>query len=225
MEFRKNKWKMLVLIVLLICIYSVWNVHSEYRGAQLTNQDFIRFHVIANSNSDQDQELKLKVRDGLLEEINGELAVEAMSMAGGGDQREQLSLERSREYIEDHLNEIERTAEKILKAEGCDYSVKAELGARFVPEKTYGNVVFPAGTYEALNVTIGAGDGHNWWCVLFPPLCMIGAEAPEELQFDPLMAQMYLDPKYKELLNAAQGEKHTTLKLEFKTLNYMNRID
>lgn len=224
MEFRKNKWRLLALFVLVICIYSVWNVHGDNKE-ELTNQDFIRFHVIANSDSDEDQALKLKVRDGLLEQINGELVVEAVAMADADDERAGLTLDQSRAYIQSHLTEIEETAERIIKEQGYNYSVTAELGARFVPEKTYGNVVFPAGNYEALNVTIGTGEGHNWWCVLFPPLCLIGAEAPEEMEADPLAAEVALDPKYKELLDAAQGDKQTTLKLEFKTLNYMKRID
>lgn len=224
MEFRKNKWRLALLFVLAICLYSAWTVHSS-RSEELTNQDFIRFHVIANSDSEEDQALKLKVRDGLLEKINGELVVEAVATADADDENAALSLDQSRAYIQSHISEIEEAAEAIIRAEGYDYTVKAELGARFVPEKTYGSVVFPAGNYEALNVTIGTGDGQNWWCVLFPPLCLIGAEAPEEMQADPLMAQASLDPKYQELIRAGQGDQKTTLKLEFKTLNYMKRID
>lgn len=224
MESRKNKWRLLALFVLMVCIYAVWNTHDGQQG-ELTNQDFIRFHVIANSDSEEDQALKLKVRDGLLEKINGDLAVEAMASADGTENPVSLNLKQSREYIRGHLDDIQAAAREIIKEEGYDYGVKARLGARFVPEKTYGSVVFPAGNYEALNVIIGTGEGKNWWCVLFPPLCLIGAEAPAEMESDPLMAQLMLDPKYKELLAAAQGKKQTTLKLEFKTLHYMKQID
>ncbi|WP_130862892.1 stage II sporulation protein R [Bacilliculturomica massiliensis] len=224
MDTRKNKWRLLALVLLAICIYSVWNVRGG-GNEQLTNQDFIRFHVIANSDSDEDQALKLKVRDGLLEKINGELVVEAAAMAGVEDDRAGLTLEQSQEYIQSHLAEIEAAAVRIVEAEGYDYGVTAELGARFVPEKTYGSVVFPAGNYEALNVTIGTGQGRNWWCVLFPPLCLIGAEVPEEMQSDILAAEIELDPRYRELVEAAHSGRQTTLKLEFKTLDYLKRID
>lgn len=223
MESRRNKWRLLVLIVLILCIYSAWNTHNGQRERGLTNQDFIRFHVIANSDSDRDQELKQKVRDGLLKKINEDLAIEAIAN-GTGDPGGQLTLSRSREYIQENLDEIETAAGEILREEGCDFQVTAELGARFVPEKTYGNLVFPAGNYEALNVTIGEGKGHNWWCVLFPPLCLIGAQAPEEMDSDLLVPEL-LDPKYRALAEAAAGEKKTTLHLEFKTLDYMKRID
>lgn len=251
MDFQKNKWRLLALFVLVVCFYSAWTVHKDGRNA-LTNQDFIRFHVIANSDSEADQELKLKVRDGLLRKINGDLVVEAVATAGANDRRAGLNLEQSRAYIQSHLDEIAAAAEEIIREEGYEYTVKAELGARFVPEKSYGSVVFPAGNYEALNVTIGAGEGHNWWCVLFPPLCLIGAEAPEEMSCDALAGELFwesldgeslgepgysgslpdqrcrellLDPKYSRLLKSTQSGKKTVLKLEFKTLDYLKRID
>lgn len=224
MEFRKNQWRLLVLFLLLVCIYSVWTGYSNGQE-NLSNQDFIRFHVIANSDSPRDQELKKKVRDELIKKINRELEAEAVALADINAKRVGLDLEQSREYIRSHLDSIEETARGIVAAEGVHYEVKAELGARFVPEKTYGNVVFPAGNYEALNVTIGTGAGQNWWCVLFPPLCLIGAEAPEEMECDPLGTELFLDPRYDDLFKAAQGKEKTALKLEFKTLNYMKKID
>lgn len=226
MEFRKNKWKLLALFVMAVFLYTMWNVQgSEEQESGLTNGDFIRFHVIANSDSDEDQELKLQVRDGLLEKINGDLAVEAMARAGAEDETAGMTLEQSRDYIQSHLGEIESAAAEIIRQAGYDYPVSAELGVRFVPEKNYNNVVFPAGNYEALNVTIGEGAGQNWWCVLFPPLCLIGAEPPEEMDADILAMKSELEPKYTELIEAAEGGKETTLRLEFKTLNYLKRID
>lgn len=226
MEFRKNKWRLLAFLVLVMFLYTMWNVReSDEPDPGLTNGDFIRFHVIANSDSEEDQALKLRVRDGLLEKINGDLAVEAMARADAEAETAGMSLEQSRDYIESHLAEIETAAAEIISQAGYDYPVSAELGVRFVPEKTYNNVVFPAGNYEALNVTIGTGEGQNWWCVLFPPLCLIGAEPPEELDADLLAMEAGLDPKYRELFDAAGSGKKTPLRLEFKTLNYLKRID
>jgi len=204
----------------------------------MSNEDFIRFHVIANSDSEGDQALKREVRDQLLKKINEELVQEAIAQADDEAKEVSLTLGDSRAYIESHLRDIEQAAESVIKEEGYTYKVTAALGNRWVPKKSYGNVTFPAGNYEALNVSIGEAEGQNWWCVLFPPLCLIGAEAPEELdsdlvpvvQVDPKVAQIYrealTDKKYSELIEAATDpkKKPKTLKLKFKTLEMM-KID
>ena len=77
------------------------------------------------------------------------------------------------EYITANTGRMERIAEGIVASEGRDDHVKASLGVRYIPEKTYGGTTFPAGNYEALDIKIGEGKGENWWCVLFPPLCLL----------------------------------------------------
>ena len=79
----------------------------------------------------------------------------------------------AREYLSENLNRLEKIAEGVIASEGYDYSARADLGVRYIPEKAYGGITFPAGNYEALNITIGRGEGENWWCVLFPPLCLL----------------------------------------------------
>lgn len=154
-------------------------VPEEYSG-------IVRFHVIANSNSDYDQEMKLAVRDRVLEEMNKKLIAETVSSYDGGEsgakksgsagnsaKTAKLDIDEVRDLITENLDEIERIAEEVINEYGSDYDAHAELGVRFIPQKTYGEVTFPAGNYEALNITIGEGAGENWWCVLFPPLCLI----------------------------------------------------
>ncbi|MDD2190788.1 MAG: stage II sporulation protein R [Eubacteriales bacterium] len=234
MGLRKKELKFLIFILICIILFSTWNVYSN---PELSNDDFIRFHVIANSDSDKDQQLKLKVRDGILAKINSELIQETMAQeltelqaSGGLAKQEQeadekdsgirvsLDLDKSREYIQENIIEIEDTAERIIKENGYDYEAKAELGVKWIPKKTYGDVIFPAGNYEALNVTIGEGKGQNWWCVLFPPLCLIGAE--ETVEQDEIVEDIYkdilLDKKYDPLTE--KRDKPATLKLKFKTL-------
>lgn len=142
-------------------------VPEEYSG-------IVRFHVIANSNSDYDQEMKLAVRDRVLEEMNKKLIAETVSSYDGGETvTAKLDIDEVKDLITENLDEIESIAEEVIKEYGSDYDAHAELGVRFIPKKTYGEVTFPAGNYEALNITIGEGAGENWWCVLFPPLCLI----------------------------------------------------
>ena len=91
---------------------------------------------------------------------------------------------------------------------------------RWIPEKSYGSLSFPAGNYEALNVTIGEGKGQNWWCVLYPPLCLIDVKADEKKadSADDVLKDSIMRGKYSVLYDAAHGERRTVLHLEFKTL-------
>jgi stage II sporulation protein R len=131
---------------------------NEYEG-------IIRLHVIANSDSEPDQKLKLKVRDEIISYVN--------------DLSGEMDIEESRIWIKSQLGDIERAAERVICENGCKYKASAELGVRWIPEKTYGDMHFPAGNYEALTITLGKGEGENWWCVLFPPLCLITEDEAE----------------------------------------------
>ncbi|MEL7654380.1 MAG: stage II sporulation protein R [Bacillota bacterium] len=242
MGLRKKQIRVLFFILVCIFIYSSWMIYSS--RDKLSNDDFIRFHVIANSDSVEDQQLKLKVRDGILAKINNELVQEAMAqeltafqtsgaavMNQTGEElnetRVSLDLEQSRQYIRDNLDEIENAAEQIVRDNGYDYSVEAELGVKWIPQKSYGDVIFPSGNYEALNIIIGEGEGQNWWCVLFPPLCLIGAEPPEDDEEAQEMEEIYkdilLDKKYDPLTK--DYDKPTTLKLQFKTLELIDELN
>ena len=155
---------------------------NEYEG-------IIRFHVIANSDSDEDQNLKFKVRNRVLAKVQN--ALEGSSSAS-----------RTRAYIEENLEEIEACALQCVRAEGYDYNVKARIGVTAIPAKQYDDVYFPAGSYEALTITIGEGKGQNWWCVVFPPLCLVDArEGGYEEMFDEnAQGRLVLKSKVLELL-------------------------
>jgi stage II sporulation protein R len=131
----------------------------------------IRFHVIANSDSEQDQALKRAVRDAILKEVSPQLAVSK-------------SLAESRQILKKIRPQMEEIARLVIKAWGKDYSVHTEYGHFGFPTKSYGTLVLPAGEYEALRVVIGEGQGSNWWCVLFPPLCFIDIEHSTAVQVD-----------------------------------------
>ena len=241
MGLRKKQLQLMFFLLICLLIYISWTIADSQ--SKLSNEDFIRFHVIANSDTDEDQKLKLKVRDGVLAKINNELVKEAMAQEltefeasgaavtvnaeEGSRTKVSLDLEQSRKYISENLKGIEETAERIIQENGYDYTVKAELGVRWIPQKSYGNVIFPSGNYEALNITIGEGKGHNWWCVLFPPLCLIGADPPEDEELAKDEQEIYtdilLDKKYEPL--TAEKEKPTTLKLKFKTLELIDELD
>lgn len=161
----------------LLCtgVFLLW--HAADRAAQASERiagQILRFHVVANSDSEEDQALKLRVRDALL-------TVLKQSGAGSRDDAET--------YIRQHTDELVRCAEAVIAEAGFSSPVRLSLGERYFPTKSYGDLTFPCGTYEALQVTIGDGAGKNWWCVLYPPLCFVDVttgvvpdESREELQ-------------------------------------------
>lgn len=130
--------------------------------------EVLRLHIPANSDSDEDQAIKLRLRDRLLEEYGSRL-----SGSGG--------LEEAAARAEELLPEIERTANEFLGANGFSYGAKAELTDMWFTTREYDRLILPAGKYKALRVTLGSGEGHNWWCVIFPQLCLPAvSEAPED---------------------------------------------
>ena len=158
---------------------------SAAETAGQVQEGIIRFHVIANSDTEEDQELKLQVRNHVISKIQTNLAdlyTREMALEGqlGMEITEARRLEITRKYLKDNLEQIEEWAEETVTEEGFAYSVKAELGPTWIPERNYDGIYFPAGTYEALNLVIGNGQGQNWWCVIFPPLCLI--DCSEEMK-------------------------------------------
>ncbi|ADL52779.1 stage II sporulation protein R [Clostridium cellulovorans] len=142
----------------------VLNTKEQNENGQVMQEEIakklIRFHVIANSDSDDDQKLKLKVRDEVLKFIAPKL-------------KESKSIDESRGLIMENDQNIKNIAKEIINKNGYNYSVKTTLGQCNFPVKEYGNIILPAGEYEAYRIVIGDGEGKNWWCVMFPPLCFV----------------------------------------------------
>ena len=122
--------------------------------------EVFRFHVLANSNSEADQSLKLQVRDSIIAYMKEEIP-------------ESKDAEETKRWAREHLEELECIAEEIIYNEGFFYEAKAEVEKVSFPGKSYGDIIFPAGEYEALRIVIGEGNGENWWCVLYPNLCFV----------------------------------------------------
>lgn len=133
----------------------------------------LRFHVLADSDSQEDQQIKMKVKEAVLAWLGEQMEAEE-------------TLDGTKEFVRDHLAEIRELAEETVRDAGSSDDVTAQLTMDDFPEKTYGDVTFPAGTYEALRICIGSGEGHNWWCCLYPSLCftdaVCGKVVPEDKQ-------------------------------------------
>lgn len=133
-------------------------------------EEVFRFHVLANSDSEEDQALKMQVKEAVIAYMKEEIP--------NSD-----SVEMTKEWARTHLDAIVNLAEAIVSEEGYTYEVTAEVTTCDFPEKTYGDITFPPGEYEALRIEIGDAKGQNWWCVLYPNLCFIDAVhavVPEE---------------------------------------------
>ena len=141
-------------------------------------ENVLRLHILANSDSDEDQQLKLKVRDRLLE-------------VGGDIFKNTCSKEEMISTANDNAENFKNEAEKVIKENGYDYSVRIEVGDTKFDERVYNEITMPAGIYTAVNVYIGEAAGHNWWCVMFPPMCLPAAEESEEL--DEVLSEDQLD--------------------------------
>ncbi|MED0931058.1 stage II sporulation protein R [Bacillus mobilis] len=156
---------------------------ADAKGPSVIPKEAVRLRILANSDSDKDQALKRKVRDEVKAQIDGWVA-------------DLTSFEEARKVIQSHIPEIAKTVANTLKKEGSKdlFQVKFSKNVKF-PTKVYGNFIYPAGEYEAVLITIGEGEGANWWCVLFPPMCfldfssgtavrkeehVVKAESPEE---------------------------------------------
>lgn len=128
----------------------------------------IRLHVLANSDGEEDQAVKLLVRDAILAECNG-------LFSGTQTTAEALT------QIEGAASRMEQIANRVLEEQGFPYRARAVFGTETYPTREYDGVVFPAGEYRSLRILLGEGGGQNWWCCLFPPLCMSASTAEESL--------------------------------------------
>ncbi len=148
---------MILTAVVLLCV--------SLCGCAAEEEPF-RLHIIANSDSDFDQEIKLKVRDSILE-----MTAE--------DMKTFTTEKEAEKYVTEHISEIVSLADMVLKENGAEYSARAEIGVFEFPDRAYGSVTYPAGDYYALRLILGEGEGKNWWCVMFPPLCIVNTTEQE----------------------------------------------
>lgn len=157
---KRNELIFAAGLILTILISNAAGFVRDGRNLDRLRGSVLRLHILADSDSERDQTLKLRVRDALLE---------SGVLDGAG------SLAEAEAAAAEKLPEIERIAETVLRANGCDLPVEAELADTDFDTRTYGDITMPAGNYRALRVKIGSAQGHNWWCVMYPALCVPAA--------------------------------------------------
>ena len=203
-----SKFKRLLILLVLLFIYTFICAFSYVNAVSSNIQDSVfRLHVIANSDSEEDQNLKYIVRDKVLEYINSISA-------------NQSSKEDVIKLANEHIDEIQKIAEYTIQENGYSYEVKLNIGNFAFPTKTYGDISFPAGYYDALKIEIGDAKGQNWWCVMFPPLCFVDVTSgvvPEESK--EIIKENLSDEEY-ELVS----ENNNEISFKFKIVEMFQNI-
>ena len=156
----------LVLVSVFVFAFCVASVARFAQDCAAVRADVLRLHVVADSDSAQAQQLKLKVRDALLEQ--GKEVFDGSVTAADAVRR-----------ITPHIASLEQTAEQVLRQNGCEDNVTVTVQKEFFNTRCYETFNMPAGVYTAVRVNIGQARGHNWWCVMFPPLCLPAASRTE----------------------------------------------
>lgn len=162
-----KKIKISVTVGIVVAI--LFSICSFAKTSEEIRSDVLRLHVIANSDTSVDQNLKLRLRDYILQE--------GKDIFNGS-----VNVENAVEKIEPALPELEKSAKAFVTQAGFDYDVKISLSNEYFTTRTYETVTLPAGKYLALRVVIGSGEGHNWWCVMFPPMCVPAADKKDEIE-------------------------------------------
>jgi stage II sporulation protein R len=194
-----------LFLFVMFFIFGIINyiyINTDRELVDVTDK-LVRLHVIANSDSIEDQDLKRKVRDEVIEQMSPKF--EGLK-----------DVNQVKQVIADNISLIENIAAGVVEGNQKSYGAKALVGNYDFPTKIYGNLTLPAGNYQALKIVLGDGEGQNWWCVMFPPLCFIDIAhgvVPEQTMEQ--LKESLNEDEYK-LLTAARTDEDLPVKLKFK---------
>lgn len=181
---KKSLISLTLAIVVLAVSMACFDAESRQSSVSAyCNADSIfRLHIIANSNSAEDQAVKLEVRDAVLE-------YEAENL-------DAVSAAKTREELMTHGAELLEIIEGVLRSNGFDYGAQMLVGTFPFPDREYNGVLYPAGDYDAFRVILGDGAGENWWCVMFPPLCILKSDngkndTDETIEFESVFVKLF----------------------------------
>lgn len=193
-----------VILLCILALVSVLPVHGE----QEIYESVVRLHVLANSDSDEDQALKLQVRDEILR------VTEPLF-------KNCTDRENAIEIIQAHTDELQAAAQAVVYEKGYDYPVTILLGEEDYPTRSYENCCFPSGRYVSLRVCIGEAEGKNWWCVLFPPLCLSAASAEDEDDNEDAFISVGLTGEQYKVITETDNVKY---RIRFKILEAVQEL-
>lgn len=192
----------ILVVVSLFLFVGLFPVHGE---GEIYNS-VVRLHILANSDSEEDQALKLKVRDAILD-----LTAPLLEHCADRNEAEEL--------LRAQIPELTAAATAVLEQEGRSDTVTIEFDEEEYPERTYDSFCFPAGSYLSMRVLIGSGEGHNWWCCLFPPICRAAATVSKEDAEDTFLSVGLTPDQYKIITESDKP----VYKVRFKILEIFKR--
>ncbi|MFR2957987.1 MAG: stage II sporulation protein R [Clostridia bacterium] len=210
----KKKLNFIFILTILVFIYIAllsFN-YSKAISSNLSDSVF-RLHIIANSDSSADQELKLKVRDKIIEYMN-------TLTSNSSDKKDVISI------VNNHLDSFKEIALNTIKENGYNYDVNIEIGNFHFPTKSYGDISFPAGNYNALKIEIGDAIGQNWWCVLFPPLCFVNSSTGVVPDDSKNTLKENINSESYEIISEGNNSNDNTsdIKIKFKIIEFFNNF-
>ena len=167
--------KVLIVLAILVLGYVFISKKQDY---YIIPDDSIRFRVIANSNSVYDKYVKIKVKESLEQSFYDDLS-------------NSTSIEESRHIITNNIEDYKSLVQKTLNDLSYDEGFTINYGLNYFPEKEYKGVIYEEGNYESLVITIGKGEGENFWCVLFPPICTLEAEETDDIEYRFLIKDLF----------------------------------
>ncbi len=193
----------LSVIAVIIVLYIAFSFTYFSASSESVRSDVVRLHILANSDSQKDQEVKLLVRDALLDK-NTKLLTDG------------VTTDNAEEYFLENKEVLLEAAKETLEKNNFNYDVSISLGKEYFETRRYGELIFPAGEYTSLKVILGEGKGHNWWCVMFPPLCVPGAS---DIETDESKTADYLTQSGEKIVNS--GNKYI---IKFKLLEIYEEL-
>ncbi len=208
------KWRVFIMkkilafcisVMVIVIMLGLMPIHGEAE----VYDSVVRLHVLANSDSEEDQALKLKVRDAVLNEVS-----EIFEDINCDNINDAINI------IEANFDNISCVAERCIACEGYSYEVDITLGEERYPTRNYEQLAFPSGKYVSLQVKIGEGEGKNWWCVLFPPLCL-SAATENSLRAEDAMINIGLTGEQYKIITESNNVKYN---VRFKLLETIDEV-
>lgn len=203
---KSIKLTFIILLLFIIYIFLSAKSYSTYVFDNLSNEVF-RLHIVANSNSSEDQYLKLQIRDNVLSYINNFITKDTKKSGI-------ISI------INAHKDEINSIIKSTIEKNGYNYNYSFNIEKCYFPTKNYGDISLPEGMYDCLNIKIGNQAGENWWCVMFPPLCIIDTEMWLKEESKEILLNN-IDQESYDIVSSKKGE----YKVKFKILEIFSSFN
>lgn len=200
-----NAKKIFIILFLFIFYFIFYSFSYSYSVSNNLEDTLFRLHVIANSDSKEDQDLKIYIRDKV---------VTYLKNFSFNNKKELI------EFLNSHQSELQQIIDSAIAEQGYQYTASFEIGNSYYPQKKYENIILPSGYYDGLKIKIGKAEGKNWWCVLFPPMCLIDSSTCELSEESEIILENTLSNESNSLVSSNESN----YKFKFKLVDFINNL-